>query len=253
MKMLAILLLLSPASFSQSPFDGTWVFTAPLQREPAVYSLAKGVFRCSGCMAEMEVRADGDDHKVTETAYWDTLNVQMVDAHTVAIIAKKAGKTMLTEVDAISPDGNALTQVVKDTTEAETVTIETRSRRIKKGPDGSHAISGSWQAYKSKRSRNGSIIKYKCTADGFSAESPLGERFNAKFDGKDYPVEDDPGHTMVSAKLLSPDIVELTSKRNGEIVAMKRMTVVPGGKSIHVVFKNKEGNTIMVFDMQKEP
>ena len=39
-------------------------------------------------------------------AYWDTLNVQVVDAHTVEIIAKKAGKTMLTEVDAISPDGN---------------------------------------------------------------------------------------------------------------------------------------------------
>jgi hypothetical protein len=29
----------------------------------------------------------------------------MVDAHTVEIIAKKTGKTMFTEVDAISPDG----------------------------------------------------------------------------------------------------------------------------------------------------
>jgi len=42
---------------------------------------------------------------------------------------------------------------------------------------------------------------------------------------------------MVSAKLLLPDTVELTSKRNGEIVAIKRMLVLPGGKSIHVVFK----------------
>src|SRR6202047_1686991 len=73
------------------------------------------------------------DQKVAETAYWDTLNVQMVDAHTVEIIAKKAGKTMLTEVDAISLDGSTLTQLVKDTTEAETVTIETHNRRIKKG------------------------------------------------------------------------------------------------------------------------
>ena len=48
-------------------------------------------------MADMEVKADGDDHKVRETAYWDTLNVQIVDAHTVAIIAKKGGRTMLTE------------------------------------------------------------------------------------------------------------------------------------------------------------
>src|SRR5216684_7383435 len=198
MKVLAILLLLSPTLFGQSPFDGTWITTPPLQQKPAMYMLAKGVFRCSGCMADMEVKADGDDHKVAGTAYWDTLNVQMVDAHTVVIIAKKAGKTMLTEVDAISPDGSTLTQVVKDTTEAETVTIETRNRRIEKGPNGSHAISGSWRAYKTNRSRNGSIIKYKCTADGFIAETPLGEGFNARFDGKDYPVKDDHGRTMVS-------------------------------------------------------
>jgi hypothetical protein len=186
-------------------------------------------------------------------AYWDIVNFQIIDAQTVAFIAKKAGKTMFTEVDAISPDGTTLTQVVKDTTEAKTVTIETSSRRIEKGPAGSHDISGSWRAYKTSRSRNGSIVKYKCTADGFSAETPLGERFNAKFDSKDYPVEDDPGRTMVSAKLLSLDTVELTSKRNGEVVAIKRMSVGLGGQAIHVVSKNKEGKTTMTFDLQKEP
>jgi len=252
-KALIVLLLLAPSSFSQSPFDGTWVTIPPLQQKPAVYFLAKGMFRCSGCIADIAVKADGYDQKVAETAYWDTLNVQMVDSHTVAIIAKKAGKTMLTEVDAISPDANTLRQVVKDTTEAETVTIETSYRRIEKGSHGSHAISGSWRAQKTSRSRNGSIIKYKCTADEFSAETPLGEKFNAKFDGKDYPVEDDPGRTMVSAKLLGPDTVELISKRNGEVVAIKRMSVAPGGKSIHVVFKDKDGNTMMAFDMRKEP
>ena len=253
MKILIALLLLSPALFGQSPFDGTWITTPPLQQKPAVYLLAKGMFSCSGCMAEMQVEADGNDHKVAETAYWDTLNAQIVDEHTVVIIAKKAGKTMLTEIDVVSPDGGTLIQLVKDTTEAETVTIETRNRRIGKGPEGSHAVSGSWRAYKTNRSRNGSIITYKCTANEFIAETPLGERFDAKFDGKDYPVEDDPGRTMVSAKLLGPDAVELTSKRDGEVVGIKRMSVAPGGKSIHVVFKNKEGDTIMTFDMRKEP
>jgi len=38
----------------------------------------------------------------------------MVDAQTVEIIAKKAGKTTLTEVDAISPDGSTLTHLVKE-------------------------------------------------------------------------------------------------------------------------------------------
>jgi hypothetical protein len=133
------------------------------------------------------------------------------------------------------------------------VTIETRNRRIKNGPAGSHAISGSWRAYKTSRSRNGSISQYKCTTDGFSAETPLGERFTAKFDGKDYPAEDDPGGTTVSAKLLSPDTVELTSKRNGQVVAIKEMSVVRGGMSIHVVLKDAEDQTVAAFDLKKQP
>ncbi len=211
------------------------------------------MFRCSGCLANIEIKADGDDHKVAETDYWDTVNVQAVDAHTVVFIAKKGGKTMFTEVDAISPDGRMLTQLVKDTTEAQTVTIETSDRRIGQGPAGSHAISGSWRAFKTSRSRNGSISQYKCTADGFSAETPLGEKFHAKFDGKEYPVEDDPGHTTVSAKLLSPETVELTSTRNGQVVAIRHMSVLPGGQSIHVVFKNGEGETMTTFDLKKQP
>jgi hypothetical protein len=124
-----VLLLFSPAAFGQSPFDGTWRFFPPLPKKPAVYLLTQGVLHCSGCIANIEIKADGDDHKVAETAYWDTVNVQAVNESTVEIIAKKAGKIMFTEVDAISPDGRTLTQLVKDTTEVETVTMETRNRR----------------------------------------------------------------------------------------------------------------------------
>jgi len=257
MKALVILLFLSPAAaFAQSPFDGTWLVnpdTAQLPQKPAVYLLARGKFRCSDCLANTEIQADGQDHRIAETSYLDTLSVHVVDARTVELIAKKSGKTMFTEVDTISPDGNTLTQFVRDTTEAETVLIETRSRRVAEGPAGSHAISGSWRTYKSNRSRNGSLIKYKCTADGFSAETPLGERYDAKFDGKDYPVEDDPGHTMVSVKRISATSVEITSKRNGKVVGIAHLSVVPDGNSIHVVFEDKESNTTRIFDMQKQP
>jgi hypothetical protein len=81
MKRLIILLLLTPvASFSQSPFDGTWVInkdTAPLPQKPAVYLLAKGMFRCSGCIVNMEIEADLYDHKVAAADYWDTVNVRI--------------------------------------------------------------------------------------------------------------------------------------------------------------------------------
>jgi len=249
-----ILLLLRGSSIGQSPFDGTWLIKdgEHLPQSPASYSLTGETLRCSCAIGDLEIKADGYDHKAAVTAYWDTINAQAVDAHTVAIIAKKAGRPTFTEIDSVSGDGSTLTQTVKDTTEAETVTTETRSQRIGSGPAGSHAISGSWHAIKASRSRNGSVIKYTCTQDSFSAETPLGERYTAKFDRNFYPVEDDPGHTMVSARLLDARTVELTSKRNGKTVSISHLSVAPDGNSIHVVFENKESGIKTASDLEKQ-
>jgi hypothetical protein len=191
MKALLALLLLSPtAVLAQSPFDGTWIIdskTTQLPQKPAEYLLASGNFQWAGT----DIKADGTDQKVPKTGYSDTMSVRVLDDHTVEVISKKAGKIMFTEVDTVSPDGATLTQAVKDTTEAQTVTIETRSKRVAPGPAGSHLLSGSWRAYKISRSENGSIIKYRCTADGFSAETPLDVRL-ARFSacgGRTYPLQ----------------------------------------------------------------
>ena len=101
--------------------------------------------------------------------------------------------------------------------------------------------------------RTAPTIKYLCTKEGFSAETPLGERFEAKFDGKDYPVEDDPGHTMVSVKRLNASSVELTSKRNGKIVGVLHLSVAPSGETIHVVVDDRESDTTSTYEMQKQP
>jgi hypothetical protein len=133
-----------------------------------------------------------------------------------------------------------------------TVTIETQNHRVESGHAGSHGISGTWKAFKASRSLNASLIKYTCTKDSFRPETPLGERYTARFDGKFYPVEDDPGHTMVSAKLLDARTVELTSKRNGKIVSVSRLSVAPDGHSIHAVFENTESTTKTEFDLEKQ-
>lgn len=252
MKHLLLLLLLWPGTlFAQSLFDGTWIIDSDrtqLPQKPSAFFLARGIFQWSGT----EIKADGTDQKVPATGYCDTIRVQIVDDHTVEIISKKAGKTMFTEVDTVSLDGHTLTQVVKDTTEAQTVTIETFSKRVEPGPVGSHTLSGSWQAYKISRSRYGSIVKYRCTADGFSAETPLGEKFDAKFDGKDYLVEDDPAHTMVSVKLLRPNMVEQTNKRGGKVVGVLLLTVASDGETIHAAYENKEDSTTTNLEMRKQ-
>jgi hypothetical protein len=249
--LMAFVLLLQSPSGTQSPFDGTWTIdseSTQLPQKPTVFLLAKGMFGPVG----QQIKADGTDQKVPETGYWDTISVQIVDDRTVEIISKKAGKVMFTEVDAVSADGKTLTQVVKDTTEAQAVTIETVRKRVERGPDGSHVLSGSWQAYKVNKSKNGSIITYRCTAEGFSAETPLGEKFNAKFDGNFYPVEDDPAHTMVRLRLLSRNAIEQTAQRDGKIVGVLRLTVAPDGKTIHATYENKEDHTTTRSEMRKQ-
>jgi hypothetical protein len=252
MKILLAILFLSPVRLlAQSPFDGSWIIvsnTTQFPKKPVVCVLAKGMFR----RADTEIKADATDQIVPKSAYGDTISVRIVDDHTVEIVSKKSGKTMFTEVDTVSTDGETLTQLVRDTTEAQAVTSETFSKRIDKSPTGSHAISGSWQAYKTSRSQNGSTITYRCTKHGFSAATPLGEKFDARFDGKDYPVDDDPFHTVVSVRLLSPNTVEQTNKRDGEIIGVLRLTVAPDGKTIQAAYENKPTNTTTTYEMRKQ-
>lgn len=254
--LLALLLVpLSPSvSRSQSPFDGTWVMDTGKNRnfaaeKPIALSLADGVFR-DGHRA---IKADGKDQKVPVTGYWDTVSVRIVDEHTVEVTSKKAGKPMFTETDTVSRDGNTLTQVLKDTTEAEAVTFESVFRRIAPVPPGAHSFSGSWQIFKQSRSANSTIITYKCTLQGFTADTPLGEKLDAKFDGKFYQIEDDPAHTMVSVKLINPYTVEQTNARDGKVVFVVRLEVAPDGKTIHASSESKEDGSMKTWELRKQP
>ena len=239
----------------QSPFDGTWVIDDDKNRnyaaeKPITLSLADGIFRDEN---NRVLKADGTDQKVRVTGYWDAVSVRIVDEHTVEVTSKKAGKPMYTETDVVSADGNTLTQVVKDMTEAEAVTFESLFRRISPAPPGAHAISGSWQIFKQSRSENSTIIAYKCTPQGFSAETPLGEKFDAKFDGKFYLIEDDPARTMVAVKQIDANTVEMTNQRDGKIVFVVRLQVSSDGKAIRASSESKQDGSIKTWGLHKKP
>lgn len=251
--LLLALCLYSSNARSQSPFDGTWIIDTGknenlVSEKPRALSVADGMFR----EADRQLKADGSDQKVPATGYWDTVSVRIVDDRTVEIVSKKAGKPMFTETDTVSTDGNTLTQVMKDTTEAEAVTFESDFRRIAAAPAGAHAVSGSWQVFKQSRSENSTVIKYKCTSQGFTAETPLGEKLEAKFDGKLYEMQDDPGHTMVSVKLLNPYTVEQTNVREAKVVFIVTLEVTTDGQTIHATSKSKDGGNVKTWTLHKQ-
>jgi hypothetical protein len=254
--LLALMLLASATLFAQTPFDGTWIMkldTAKLPTKPVKYTVNNNKYECLTCVPKVEVKADGSDQKVAGHPYYDTIAVHVVDASSIEIIEKKDGKVMYTAKESVSSDGKTLNDKFTDTTGTQPVTGEATSMRVGEGPTGSHAISGAWRVSKYNTiSDNGLTVTYQGTADGLKMSDQNGNSYDAKFDGKDYPINGDPGHTMVSLNRIGNDTIEETDKRDGKIVGVSRMTISSDGKSIHTEYNDKLHGTTMSFTMEKK-
>jgi len=254
--LLGLTLLVSGMLFAQTPFDGTWMMkldTAKLPTKPDKYSLNHNMYECLTCVPKVAVKADGTDQKVTGHPYFDTMAVKVVNASEVEIIQKKDGKVMYTDTATVSSDGNMLNDKWTDTTGTQPVTGEATSKRVAAAPSGAHALSGSWRTEKlSNISNNGLTVTYQGTENGLKMSDQNGNSYDAKFDGKEYPINGDPGHTMVSLKRIGNDTIEETDKRDGKIVGVFRITVSKDGKSLAAEYDDKQHGTKTSFTMEKQ-
>jgi hypothetical protein len=254
--LLAAVLMASATLFAQSPFDGTWMTkleTAKFPTKPDKYTLSNNMYECLTCVPKVSVKADGSDQKVTGHPYYDTVAVKVENASSVELIYKKEGKVIFTDDDMVSADGKVMTNKFNDMSGTQPVTGEVTLTRVEPAPAGAHAISGAWRTSKVNTvSSNGLTVTYKGTADGLMMSDPNGNSYDAKFDGKDYPINGDPGHTMVSLKKIGSDTIEETDKREGKVVGISRITVSKDGKSIHVDFTDKQHGTTTTFTMEKQ-
>ncbi len=254
--LLAMVLLASATLFAQSPFDGTWMTkldTAKLPDKPDKYSLSNNKYECLTCVPKVAVKADGTDQKVTGHPYYDTVAVKVVNASTVEIIEKKDGKVMYTDTETVSADGNMLNDKFTDNSGTQPVTGEATSKRVSPAPTGSHALSGAWHTEKIDNvSNNGLTVTYQGTDNGLKMSDPNGNSYDAKFDGKEYPINGDSGHTLVSLKRIGDDTIEETDRRDGKIVGVYRMTVSADGKTIKAQYTDKQRGTTTAFTMEKQ-
>ncbi len=259
MKIFLVVLLLWPAVLvAQSPFDGTWVTkldTIQFPNEPENYLLQGGTYECSTCVPRIKLKADGKDYPVAGSPYFSTIAVQVLNDKNVQITEKLADKTVYSEIDTVSPDGNTLVQKITDSAapNGEPVTATETFRRVGPAPAGSSAISGSWQAQKLEdTSENGMSVTYHSTRDGLQASTPSGEGYSAKFDGKDYPIHGQPGHNTVSLRRINSDTIIETDKQDGAIHYELRMVVSGDGKSMSVVELDHERGTRTEYTMRKK-
>src|SRR5712664_3248414 len=254
-----LLALLTPGlAMAQSVFDGTWkvdLKTAQFPTKPDVYLLQDGMYRCKTCVPAIAIKADGQDQKVTGHPYFDTMSIKLVDDRTIEELDKKNGKVVVKSKTWASADGNKLMFEFTDSsaTNADPVTGKGEETRVAKGPAGSHAISGSWQATKMDTvSDNGLSFTYKVEGDRLTMTTPTGQSYTAKLDGTEAPYKGDLGTTSVSVKRLDKNTLEETDKRDGKVTAVERMTVAADGRSIAIIVDDKLQGTSIQFVAVKQ-
>jgi hypothetical protein len=254
----SLLVFLTPIiSRAQSSIDGNWKFDVnkiKMPEKPDVFLLQDGMYHCSTCVPPIDVKADGQDQKVTGHPYYDTVAVRVVDDRTVEVTDQKDGKTVATVKTVVSADGKTATVEFSDSTAStEPVTGKGDAVRVAKGPSGAHALSGSWRNTKAESiSDNAMEVTFKVDADTLNMTAPTGQSYTAKLDGSDAPYKGDPGTTSVSVKRISKNVFEETDKRNGKVITIARMTVSTDGKMITMDITDKERGTTMQFIADKQ-
>jgi len=246
---LAAFLLPVVAWAAESPFNGTWridLSKVQFPDKPETWVLQDGRYQCSTCQPAVDVKADGTDQPVPGARYSDTLAVKVVDDKTVEMTNKKGGKVVSMDRETVSGDGKTLTAEFTSYPEASSqpVTGKTSRARVAAGPAGSHAISGSWRAEKVDTiSSNALTFTLKGTADGLISSAATGETYDAKFDGKDYPVKGDRAGAVVSLKKVDERSIDETMKIGGKVLYVTHMTVSADGKTMTVRSEDKERGT----------
>ncbi len=253
----AVALLMPALSAAQTSLDGTWkidVASAKLPDKPEKTLLKDSRYRCSTCVPPIDVKADGKDQPVAGSKYFDTIAVTVVDDNHVRFTSKKGGKVVQEGTAMVGSDGTTLTEEFTAFPPAgEPVKGKVVSQRVDRGPAGSHAVSGSWRATNDAEfSDSALIVTFKTTPGGLSMSAPTGEAYDAKFDGKDYPVKGDPGGSLVSLKRLDDRTIEETIRRDNKIVRVSRMTLSPDGQTLSFVSDDKERGTTMTFAAKKQ-
>jgi hypothetical protein len=256
MRVLTPALLLVPAvALAGSALDGTWKSRPASMKfagKPDTFVLADGTYTCSTCTPQIKVKADGTDQKVSGHPYYDTVAVKVVSPTEVEVTEKRAGKVMFAFTLTASADGNTLSGAFADHTGAKVATAAYTATRVAPAPAGAHAISGTWQANAFKSGNDAlRTVSYAMTADGFSMHWN-GQSYDAKFDGKEYPVTGDPGHTKVILKKIDDNTVEEIDHRMGKVTDEVRVAAAADGKTLTVTDKDVQHDqtTTLTFDKQ---
>jgi len=257
-KLLCVVLWFLPVMlFAQTPFDGTWktnMAESKLSQKPYEFSVNNGMYDCESCNPKIKnLKADGQDQPVTGQTY-DTLAVQVVDANTLHVTGKKAGKPAFEQTRTASPDGKMMTIASTNYPADGSASFKSEAKftRAGKGPAGSSAVSGSWRIQNVSEDTAGLTNTFKVSGNELSMSTPTGESWQVKFGGEESPVKGIYANETVSVKKLGDRAVEVTYRRDGKVDSIDKLTVSSDGKTMTVVSDSKRFGRTSTFVAEKQ-
>ena len=252
-----VLWFLPVLAFAQSPFDGTWktnMTASKLSQKPIEFSVNNGMYDCESCSPKIKnLKADGQDQPVTGQNY-DTLAVQAVDANSIQVTGKKGGKPEFDQTRTASEDGKTLTVSSTNYPADGSASYKSESKwtRVSNGPAGSNGTSGSWRIQNVSEDNAGLITTWKGDGNTLSMSTPTGVSWEAKPDGKEYPVKGTYAHETVSVKPVGDRSIEATYRRDGKVESVDKITVSADGKQMTTVSDNKRLGRVSTFVDKKQ-
>lgn len=241
-----VFFLFCTGAYAQSVFDGTWrpdPQRAGPNEKPDEYVLSHGTYECRSCTPPYKVLADGQDHPVTGNPRYDSLSVQVIDARTVAKIAKKQGQTVAETRASVSADGNTLVEQQRvfgmGPGPIELTSKSTRAGQRQSSAD--PALSGSWHRIETDLTHHDEDTTFKVHDQTLSMTDHMGRSFQAKLDGTNAPYNGSPEFNSVAVKLLNANTLEESDKKDGTVVKVSTWTIEPDGKTLHARFDDLHG------------
>jgi hypothetical protein len=238
---LSALPLLAAESFTGTRKED--LSTPKFSGKPSKVELSQGIYKCLSCQTPYTAKADGKDQHVSGQPSFDTINVRIIDDHSLEIISKMAGKVVGDAKETVSSDG--MTETVEGTyypmSSDKPVAFSNTSKRVGGSIAGMHAISGSWRPEKVSESEEAKLNIFEQTSDGLKWSAPTGEHYEAKLDGKEYPVSGARGWDKVVLKRLTPSSIEETDKFGDKTLATYRYTLSSDGRSMTMEVHGSSG------------
>lgn len=251
MLVLSALGFLIPLSASaQSAFQGVWRVDPDTLRigRPHTFELKDGIYHCDSCSPPYSVEADGRYHPMYGDPARGSEAVRVVDDRTVVMSESRQGQVVSTSTRTVSPDGQSATVTFEDRTGAVPVSGSFTDYRVAAGPEGAHAISGTWRLESYQGALNGPQL-FTLTVSGghLRMNAPDGHVYDVPMDGTEVPYRGESGPATVSAKRVGLHKLEVTTHSEGRVVGVTTLDLRPDEQTMKVDQRNGRADSRMSY------